>query len=516
MTNDNVMEVDSRNKRVAKNTIFLYMRMLFLIGVNLYTSHALLDAMGVQDFGTYNVVGGVVLMFSFLNTAMAVGTQRYFSYEMGRDSQRVNDVFTASVNVHFLISIIVLLLAETVGLWFLNTYMEIPVERMDAANVVFHASIFSFFFMINSVPYISFIMSKEDMNVYAVITIIDVLLKLIAVFALGLVAYDALKLYPCLLVIISASVFIIYAIYCRTHYSENHYQFKFDRSLFFELFKYSNWNLFGGFANVCCNYGVNILLNIVFGPAINAARGLAYQVNTAVTQFTVSFQTAMNPPIVKAYAQEDKTYMNNLIYRGARYSYLLLFFIVLPLFIHTPYVLDLWLPVIPDHTVSFVRWVLATSLVECLSGTLMTASQASGKIKLYQSAIGTLLLLNLPISYLLLSVCPIPEIAFAVAFVIASVALFVRLGIVSRLVSITIRDFIRETFLRILPITLLCPLLPVLVSVCLPACTLLNFMLTTFLCVMSCAFVYWTMGLSREEKNFLLSYVSNLKKRINR
>lgn len=508
------MNVDSRNKKVARNTIFLYLRMLFLIGVNLYTSHALLDAMGVQDFGTYNVVGGVVLMFSFLNTAMAVGTQRYFSYEMGRNSSRLNDVFTASVNVHFLISILVLILAETVGLWFLNTQMEIPIERMDAANVVFHAAMLSFFFMINSVPYISFIMSKEDMNVYAVITSLDMLLKLVAVFALSLIAYDALELYPCLLVVVSIIVFLLYVVYCRRHYSESHYQFKFEKSLFLELFKYSNWNLFGGFASVCSNYGVNILLNIVFGPAINAARGLAYQVNTAVTQFTVSFQTAMNPPIVKAYAQEDKTYMNALIYKGARYSYLLLFFIVLPLFIHTPYVLDLWLPVVPEHTVSFVRWVLATSLIDSLSGTLMTASQASGRIKLYQSAVGVLLLLNLPLSYMLLSVCPIPEVVFVVAFVISSVALFVRLRIVSNLVPITMKDFLRETVVRILPITLLCPIIPLLLTMVFPAGTALNFLSVTAMCVVSCIVVYWTLGLNGEERAFILRYISNLKSKL--
>lgn len=510
------MEIDNRNKRVAKNTIFLYMRMLFLIGVNLYTSHAMLDAMGVQDFGTYNAVGGIVLMFSFLNTAMAVGTQRYLSYEMGRNSNRVRDVFTASVNVHFLISGIVLLLAESVGVWFLNTHMEIPVGRMDAANVVFHASMFSFFFMINSVPYISFIMSKEDMNVYAAITSIDALFRLIAVFVLGMVAYDALELYPCLLIVASVLVFLLYVVYCRCHYSESHYQFKFDKSLFLELFKYSNWNLFGGFASVCNIYGVNILLNIVFGPAINAARGLAYQVNTAVTQFTVNFQAAMNPPIVKAYAQKDKTYMNILIYRGARYSYLLLFFIVLPLFIHTPYVLDLWLPVVPEHTISFVRWVLATSLIDCLSGTLMTASQASGKIRLYQSVVGMLLLLNLPVSYLFLSIYPIPEVAFVVAFVISTIALFVRLYLVSKLVPITINDFVRETIVRILPITLLCPILPLLFTTLFPTNSFLSFLLTIAMCVVSCVVIYWLIGLNKDERMFILRYVSEFNKRINR
>lgn len=510
------MDRDNRNKRVAKNTVFLYIRMLFLIGVNLYTSHALLAVMGVQDFGTYNVVGGIVLMFSFLNTAMAVGTQRYLSYEMGCNSQRVNDVFTASVNVHFAISILVLLFAETVGLWFLNTHIVIPVDRIEAANIVYHASVFSFFFMINSVPYISFIMSKEDMNVYAVIASIEMLLRLVAVLVLSWVSCDALKLYPCLLVVVSVIVLLLYLCYCRQHYLESHYKFRFDKSLFMELFKYSNWNLFGGFASVCSNYGVNILLNIVSGPAVNAARGLAYQVNAAVTQFTVSFQTAMNPPIVKAYAQEDKTYMNALIYRGARYSYLLLFFIVLPLFIHTPYVLDLWLPVVPEHTVAFVRWVLATSLIDCLSGTLMTASQASGRIKFYQSAIGILLLLNLPLSYMFLTICPIPEIAFVVAFVIASVALLVRLRIVSKLVPIIMKDFVRETIVRVFPITLLCPILPVIITMMLPVDTILNFLLTTVVCMVSCIFVYWTIGLNKEEKVFIIQHISTLKKRIRR
>lgn len=505
------MNIDNRNKLVAKNTIFLYLRMLFLIGVNLYTSHALLKIMGVDDFGTYNVVGGIVFMFSFLNTAMAVGTQRYLSYELGRKSNHVNEVFKASVNVHFFISIMVLLLAETIGLWFLNTHMNIPHPRIDAANVVFHASVFSFFLMINSVPYISMIMSKEEMNIYAIITSIDIFLKLMAVFALSLFAYDALKLYPCLLIFVSLFIFLLYIVYCRRKYGESRYQLGFNRSLFFEIFRYSNWNLFGGLANVCSNYGVNILLNIVFhGPAINAARGLAYQVNAAVTQFTINFQAAMNPPIVKAYAHGDKDYMNMLIYRGARYSYLLLFFIVLPLFIQIPYVLDLWLPVVPEHTVSFVRWVLVTSLIDSLSGTLMTASQASGRIKLYQFLVGTLILLNLPLSYLFLSFYPMPDVAFMVGCSISFVALLLRLFIVSKLVDITVIDFMRETLVRIIPITLICPIFPVLISMSFPCHTFMNFALTVATCVISCIGIYWIIGLNKEERIFILRYISNI------
>lgn len=505
------MRADKRNKLVAKNTMFLYVRMVLLIGVNLYTSRVLLKAMGVEDFGIYNVVGGIVFMFSFLNTAMAVGSQRYLSYEIGKKTDRVNEVFNTSVNVHFFISLCVLLLAETFGLWFLNTQMNIPEHRIGVANVVFHASVLSFAFMINSVPYTAFIMSKEDMNVYAGISSLDILLRLCAAIIIGTVSYDALKLYPILLVVISILVLMVYMFYCRTHYKESCYKLSFNRSLFVELLTYSNWNMFGGVASVCNNYGVNILLNIVFhGPAINAARGLAYQVNAAVTQFTINFQAAMNPPIVKAYAQGDKDYMNKLIYRGARYSYLLLFFIVLPLFIQIPYVLDLWLPVVPEHTVSFVRWILATSLIDSLSGTLMTASQASGRIKLYQFLVGTLILLNLPLSYLFLSFYPMPDVAFIVGCSISFVALLLRLFIVSKLVYITVIDFMRETLVRIIPITLICPIFPVLISMSLPCHTFMNFALTVVVSVISCIGIYWIIGLNNEERTFILRYISNI------
>lgn len=499
------MGAGNRNKLVAKNTLFLYMRMALLIAVNLYISHVLLDVMGVEDFGTYNVVGGLIFMFSFLNTAMAVGSQRYLSYEMGKKSTRVNEVFNASVNVHFFISICVLLLSETIGLWFLNTYMNIPEHRIDAANWVFHASVLSFVFMINSVPYTAFIMSKENMNVYAGISSLEIILRLCAALLVGYVSFDALKLYPVLLVAVSVFILVIYVVYCRMQYQESRYRLNWNRNMFMELLTYSNWNLFGGAASVCNNYGINILLNIVFnGTAINAARGLAYQVNTAVTQFTVNFQAALNPPIVKAYANNEYSYMSELIYRGARYSYLLLFFIVLPLFIQTPYILDLWLPVIPEHTVSFVRWILVTALIDSMSGTLMIASQASGKIKLYQFAVGTLMLLNLPLSYIFLSYYAVPEIAFAIGFCIAVIALFLRLYIVSKLVPVSIKSFIRETLVSIAPITLLCPILPILTYMNLPSHTFMNFMLTVLGSVVSCVCIYWVIGLKKEEKEFVL------------
>ena len=503
------MRADKRNKLVAKNTMFLYVRMVLLIGVNLYTSRVLLKAMGVEDFGIYNVVGGIVFMFSFLNTAMAVGSQRYLSYEIGKKTDRVNEVFNTSVNVHFFISLCVLLLAETFGLWFLNTHMNIPHERIDAANVVFHASVLSFALMINSVPYTAFIMSKEDMNVYAGISSLDILLRLCAAIIIGTVSYDALKLYPILLVVISILVLMVYMFYCRTHYKESRYKLSFNRSLFVELLTYSNWNMFGGVASVCNNYGVNILLNIVFnGTVINAARAIAYQVNTAVTQFTVNFQSALNPPIVKAYANGDHEYMRKLIYRGARYSYLLLFFIVLPLFIQTPYILDLWLPIIPEHAITFVRWILAASLVDSFSGTLLTSSLASGRIKKYQLVVGIWLLFNLPVSYVLLLLVPQPEVVFVVNFVFVFIALFLRLYMVSHLVNITIKDFLKETIVRMLPITILCPILPICCSMYMQE-GLMEFVLTIITSVISCMLFYWIIGLRTDERKFVADYISN-------
>lgn len=389
------------NKRIAKNTMLLYFRMILTMLVTLYTSRVVLNTLGVEDFGIYNVVGGVVVMFSFLNSAMSSATQRFLSFELGKNNiKQFTKVFSMSINIHALIAIIILVLAETIGLWFVNTQLVIPTDRMDAANWVYQCSILAFMVTIMSVPYNASIIAHEKMAAFAYISILEVSLKLLIVFMLQWLAFDKLKLYAVLFLLVAVIIRLVYGLYCKYKIEGCRYVWTADKKLFQTLFSYAGWNLWGNMAAVGMDQGVNILLNIFFGPVVNAARGIAYQLSSAVRMFVSNFQMAVNPQIVKRYAVEDITSMHKLIFVSSKASYLLLLFLGLPLAIEANFVLSLWLGDVPEYTVVFVRLVIVIMLIDSLSGSLITAAQATGRIKLYQTLVGGLLLFIVPISYI--------------------------------------------------------------------------------------------------------------------
>lgn len=502
----------SNTKRIAKNTILLYVRMLFSMAVSLYTSRVVLNVLGVSDYGLYNVVGGVVLMFSFLNGAMSLGIQRSISYEIGKQSMNLNKLFVASINVQYLIAIIVLVLSETIGLWFLNTKIVMPESRIEAANWVFQSAVLSFVLMIVSVPYTAFLISKEKMGVYAYISIFDTLLKLIIVLSISYISGDKLKIYAVLLAIVAITVLLSYYIYCRINYWECRYSWDWDSGFFRRLLSYSGWNLFGGISAVCNNYGINIVLNLFFGPTVNAARGIAYQVNSAVVNFTSNFQTAMNPQIVKSYASKDYNYMRSLIYNGAKYSFFLLLFITLPILIETSYILKIWLKIVPEYAVAFTRLVIVTSLVDCLSGSIMMGSQASGNIKVYQSVVGSLTLSNLPIAYCLLYIYHNPIIAFVSTLGISIIALFVRLVIVSRLIPISISDY----FKRVISPVMVVAFFSIVPSLILwQVWNIDTFYDNIGYCLLIwfwSILIYWVIGIGAKDKKRIKEYIKKKKK----
>lgn len=310
------------NKRIAKNTLLLYIRMMLTMAVSLYTSRVVLNTLGVEDFGIYNVVGGVVAMFGFLNGAMATTTQRYITFELGRnDFKQLKKIFNISVSIHAFISIIILILAETIGLWFLYNKMTIPVERIDAALWAYQGSIISTIILIMSVPYNALIIAHEKMSTFAYISVLEAVLKLLIVYMLLIGDFDKLKLYALLMCCIQLIIRFIYGNYCKRHFPETKFQLYKDLKLFNNMLAFAGWNLWGNCASITFTQGVNILLNIFFGPIVNAARGITTQVQGAVNQFSWNFQTALNPQITKSYASGDYIYMHKLIFRSSKFTF---------------------------------------------------------------------------------------------------------------------------------------------------------------------------------------------------
>ena len=358
------MDTSANNKRIAKNTILLYIRMFFIMAVTLYTSRVVLNTLGVVDFGIYNVVGGVVAMMGILNGAMAVSTQRYLTFELGRgDMVRLKQVFSVCFTIFFLLSVIVVILAETVGLWFLHNKMVIPAERMTAANWVYQYSILACILSLVVNPFNAIIIAHERMNVYAYVSILEVSLKLAVVYLLLVIPADRLSTYGLLILISQAIVALTYIVYCWRHFKETHYRFYWERPLFLELVSYSGWNLFGSVSGLVKGQGLNILLNMFFNPAVNAARGIAYQINSAITQFFTNFYTAVRPQITKYYAQGDMEDMLKLVFRSSKFSFYLIMLISMPIVIEAPYIVNLWLGQLPEYVVPFTRLIIVINAI---------------------------------------------------------------------------------------------------------------------------------------------------------
>ena len=444
----------SNNKRIAKNTIFLYIRMLVLMVVSLYTSRVVLAALGVEDYGIYNVVGGIVVLFTFINNAMITSTQRYLNYELGRnDLLQAKKVFSISLNIHILISLIVVLLAETVGLWLLNTTIQYPESREFAVQVTYQLSILTTCIKIIRAPYNATIIAYERMSFYAYLSIFEAVLQLGIVFMLMAYSADRLILYSILLCIVAIIVNLCYYAYCRKKFEICQYTLYRDKSLYRQLLSFSGWSLFGGVANMGASQGLNMILNVFFGVTVNATMGIATQVNSAVASFVHSFQTAFNPQIVKSYATGDHGYFIKLILSTSKYSYLLLFILALPIYICCPDVLCVWLTEVPDFAVSFCRLMLIFALLDALQGPLWYSVQATGKIKTYQILMSFMILSNLPIAYVCLKLGYSPNSVLVVRCIINLATLFVRMWYLNRLYKFPVMEFVNGVILRIVPIT---------------------------------------------------------------
>lgn len=422
------MTTTENNKRIARNTLLLYFRMLFLMIISLYTSRIVLNALGVEDFGIYNVAGGVVAMFSILSGSLSAAISRFITYELGKNNiLKLKVIFSSAITIQIGLGIVIVFFAETIGIWFLNTQMNIPIERMVAANWVLQFSIITFIINLISVPYNAVIIAHEKMSAFAYISIFEAIGKLLIAYLITISPIDKLIFYAILMCVVAIAIRLLYGYYCKRHFDECRFHFIWNKQIFQQIFSFAGWNFIGASSAVLRDHGGNIIINLFCGPTVNAARGIAFQVNNAIQGFVSNFMTALNPQITKSYAVKNYTYMMTLIFQGARLSFYMLLLLSLPIIINTHYLLTLWLNTVPEHTVLFVRLVLIFAMSESISGPLITAMLATGNIRNYQIIVGGLQMLNLPISYILLSLGAIPETVLIVAVLISQCCLMARL-----------------------------------------------------------------------------------------
>lgn len=501
--NDYTQKASLNNKRIAKNTMLLYFRMLFMMTVSLYTSRVVLSTLGVEDFGIYNVVGGVVTMFSFINSAITSSTQRYLTFELGRGNIRqLQKVFTTSVIIHMLISLLIVVLAEIIGLWFLYNKMTIPTERMDAAFWVFQMSTLTMVVLIMSVPYNATIIAHEKMSIFAYISVLEIVLKLLIVYLLQIGHFDKLKLYVFLIFAVQLLIRLIYGRYCSRHFMESRLKKIWDGKLFKTMLSFAGWNLWGNCAAVTFSQGVNILLNMFFGPMINAARGVAVQVQSAINQFSFNFQTALNPQITKSYAVGDYSYMHNLIYKSSKFTFFLLLMLSMPVMFETDMVLSIWLKEVPDYTVPFLRLMLCVTIIDAVANPLMISAQATGNVKRYQSIVGGVLLAILPISYVSLKLGGSPTSVFVVHLCVCIIAFTVRLFIIRSMIQLSLRGYVRNVIVKCTVVTIVSLLLPLCLQIFIKE-NIISFVIVCPACVLSVGLTGYSLGLEQSERQFV-------------
>lgn len=453
----------ANNKRIAKNTLLLYVRMLFMMAVSLYTSRVVLNALGVEDFGIYNVVGGVVTMFSVLSGSLSAAISRFITYELGKgNKERLNIIFSSSVMIQAILALSICFLAEIIGVWFLNSKMNIPEERIAAANWVMQCSILTFMINLISVPYNATIIAHERMKVFAYVSILEVVLKLVIVFLLYISMFDKLMTYSVLLVLVALIIRFVYGYYCKKHFEECDFHFVYDRKVLKDISGFAGWNFIGSSSGILRDHGGNIVINLFCGPAVNAARGIATQVHSAVYGFVTNFMIALDPQITKNYAQGNKSYLMFLLFQGSRFAYYLLLLLSLPIIFEAEFILSKWLTIVPEHTVNFVRLVLIFSLSESISRPLIAAQNATGKIRDYQIVVGGLQMLNLPIIYVLLRMGYMPESVFIVSITISQCCLAARLYMLRSSIAMSARMFLRKVYLTDVLVTVASIALPII------------------------------------------------------
>ncbi|NDV96124.1 hypothetical protein D0T84_14555 [Dysgonomonas sp. 521] len=493
------------NKRIAKNTLFLYFRMLLTMFVSLFTSRVILNTLGVVDYGLNNVIAGVITLFTFLNGALSGATSRFLTFELGKgNKEQVKKTFCTAFNIHFCMAIIVVLFCETAGLWIVNNVLEIPADRLFACNVIYQFVIISAFLSITQVPLNAMIISHERMNIYAYLGVSDAIFKLCVAYLITISTFDKLITLGSLNMIISIGIYIFYHIYCKRSFSEYNIGISREKKLYKEMLGFSTWSLIGQLQMMLKNQGITILINVFFGPAVNAANAIAYQVNNAIYNFSNNFTTALVPSIIKSYATGEREQMKSLIFRGAKFSFFLLTILSIPALLETELILHLWLIKVPEYTVILTRLIITFTLIESYSFTVWAPINATGKIRDYQIFLSCIYLLILPLSFLSYKLGAEPSAALIISNILCIAVIPIRLFFLKKAIGIGIIEYIRKVFLINITVFIASLVLPLIIHLYLPF-GITRFLIIGTTSVISSTISIYSFGLTSMERKFFLT-----------
>lgn len=505
----------SNNKRIAKNTILLYFRMFLTMAISLYTSRVVLEVLGVEDFGIYNVVGGIVAMLAFFNSSLATSTQRFLNYAIGRnETENLKTIFSNAKIAHILIGVITIFIVEIIGLWLIYNKLDIPKHQFDAAIYVFHFSVASFFITIISSPYNAAIIAHERMDVYAYFSIFEVILKLLVVYFLYVISYNKLVVYGILQFSLTLIIRFAYNWYCTRNFYECKGKYVFSITIFKQLFVFSGWMIFGCVSDTLSKQGINVLINVFFGPALNASRAIAIQVQSAVNVFVTNFMTAVKPQIIKSYAAKEYEGMYKLVFSSSKFSYYLLLLLSLPILYYTEYLLMLWLKNPPEQSVIFTQLVVIELLISSSYVPIAQINQASGKIKNYQLSISVIYILTFMLSYILFYIGKPAYYTFIVSIFFATLGLFVRLFVLKYENKFPVKEYLFKVTIPLIVPTVILFCIYYVIKQSLNNVSVSSFVLSVIAGTILSIFIIYCIGLNNTERVFLKKNVMSIYKKI--
>lgn len=502
----------NNNKRLAKNTIYLYLRMILTMAIGLYTSRVVLKALGVSDYGVYNVTGGLITMLTYVNTILSGGTSRFLTIALGKnDLQELKITFSTTVTLSVISASIVLILGETIGLWFINTQLNIAPERIEAANWVYQCSLLSALLTITQTPFSASLISHERMNVYAYMSIFDVIMKLLIVYILLFFSYDKLKLYALLMLIVNIFDILIYRWYCIKNFRECSMKFGFDKKLFKRMFSYSSWNMIGMLSVILIDQGINMMINIFYGTIVNAARGIATQVNNIIRQLYSSFQTPCRPQVMKYYASGEISQMQDLICNSSKYCSYLLLCVIIPLSVNIKELLEIWLIEVPECTVEFVRYIFTVSFINAMIDPLLMGIHATGKVKkvnLFTAVVNSIVFIS---SYFLFCAGASPISCYIPLVISCIINTFLYMYLLKMEIPFDMQMFLKRSILPVMTFAIICFIVPIILYIVIPK-TIIGCLLGSLLSGCSVVLILFLFGLPIQLKNMIIEKFTHLLK----